>query len=81
MIRCDLRGIECSCEPSECRASKPSTLAATIMVPSRKTQLAACLFGGFLIGAVVFVVAARAEPYQKNIDLINQEVTANAYRR
>jgi len=74
MIRCDLRGIECSCEPSECRAAPP-TLAATLMVPSWKTQLAVCLFGGAITGIAFFCVMASQEQHQKIIDLDRQEMT------
>lgn len=72
-MRCDLKTFrECSCEPSECRAA-PQTLAASVMVPSWKAQLAVCLFGGALTGIAFFGVMASQEGYQKKVDLDCQE--------
>ena len=78
---CDMRRLnECACQSEHC-AFQPPTLAATLMVPSWKTRLAVCLFGGALTGIAFFGVMASQEGHQKKVDLINQEVNANAYRR
>lgn len=82
MITCSVRTHgECSCSPSECRASKPTTLAASIMVPSWKTQAITCAFLGVISAIASFAVLSVVEPQLRISDLVNQEANASAHRR
>lgn len=74
-MRCDLRGTECACHPSECRASPPTTLAESIMVPSWKTQLITYAWGLALMFSITLTAAYIHEQQLKNSDLDRQEMT------
>ncbi|MBB3411268.1 hypothetical protein FHT87_005221 [Rhizobium sp. BK316] len=72
-IFCSMRTVECTCTQDECRAAKPQSLAAELMVPSWKTQLAVCVFGGVIAGITAFGILGSQEGYFKQIDLAQQE--------
>lgn len=72
MIPCSMRGVECSCDPSECRSAPPKPIAHAI-IPTWRDQFAVCVFFGVVTGIAFFGVMASQEGYQKITDLINQE--------
>lgn len=75
-MRCDLRGIECACDPTRC-AVQPQTTPAPVPRASVKDMLYTAAFIGVVAFIVSFAIAARAEPHFKTQDQINQEVATN----
>lgn len=71
MTDCIVKQYGCSCPPDACSV-RPVTRAPVISF-SWRDHIVTCLFIGVLTGIAVFAVAARAEPYLKNHDLIAQE--------
>jgi hypothetical protein len=72
MTRCDLRGVECACPSDRCSVQPLKAQEAPIRF-SVRDQLVVCAFIGVVAGIVTFAVAARAEPYLKDLKLDCQE--------
>jgi hypothetical protein len=73
MTPCSVRTYgECSCSPSECRASKPAT-AAPLPRATTKDILYTAAFFGVVAFFMSIAIVGRAEQQQKLIDLKCQE--------
>ncbi len=79
MIDCHLRSIECTCEPTECRAAKPKAKEAPIRF-SVRDQLMVCAFVGIVFGFIFYAAGSMADEHFRIQNLDQQEVT-HVYRR
>ena len=74
-MRCDLRHVECTCEPTECRAAKPKDKEAPIRF-SVRDQLMVCAFVGIVFGFIFYAAGSMAENHYRIQALDNQEQVA-----
>lgn len=75
-MRCDLRGTECTCELSECRAAQPEPLPAPVFIPTWKQQLAVVTSLGVVFGFIFYAAVSRADGHYRIQQLDQQEVLA-----
>jgi hypothetical protein len=73
-MRCDLKTLnECPRPCTDRCAVQPEKTPEAPIRFSVRDQLMVCAFIGVVAGIATFALAARAEPYQKIVDLANQE--------
>ena len=63
-IFCHLRSTECGCQPHECKAARPASLAPVHSFTARH-QLAAIACGLFVFGVVWIAMTKADEHYRK----------------
>lgn len=69
--RCDLRGVECACDPTHC-AVQPQTTPAPVPRFTVRDQLIIISFG-FAMMAIGYLALSEADRQFKAQDLRNQE--------